>query len=85
MGGHFELESGAHFKLELGGQYHWNLHYGAAITKIADQLLQKGMYTYVGSDVHHDNHVAAFKQKINLKDSTPLKEVIANNQFFKLG
>ncbi len=60
-------------------------YYGAAITKIAEQLLQKGMYTYVGSDVHHDNHVAAFKHKINLKDSTPLKEVIANNQFFKLG
>jgi protein-tyrosine phosphatase len=60
-------------------------YYGAAITKIAEQLLQKGMYSYVGSDVHHDNHVAAFKQKINLKDSTPLKEVIANNQFFKLG
>ncbi|RDI58354.1 tyrosine-protein phosphatase [Flavobacterium glaciei] len=60
-------------------------YYGVAISKIADQLLQKGMYDYVGSDVHHDNHVAAFKQKINLKDATPLKEVIANNQFFKLG
>ena len=60
-------------------------YYGAGITKIAEQLLQKGMYTYVGSDVHHDNHVTAFKQKINLKDSTPLKEAIANNQFFKLG
>jgi protein-tyrosine phosphatase len=60
-------------------------YYGAGITKIAEQLLQKGMYTYVGSDVHHDNHVAAFKQKINIKDSTPLKEAIANNQFFKLG
>lgn len=59
-------------------------YYGAGITKIAEQLLQKGMYTYVGSDVHHDNHIEAFKQKINLKDSMPLKEVIANNQFFKV-
>ncbi|RKS13337.1 tyrosine-protein phosphatase [Flavobacterium sp. 120] len=59
-------------------------YYGTAITKIADQLLQKGMYTYVGSDVHHDNHIAAFKQKVNLKDLTPLKEAIDNNQFFKL-
>ncbi|MDI5899570.1 tyrosine-protein phosphatase [Flavobacterium yafengii] len=59
-------------------------YYGAAITKIADQLLQKGMYTYVGSDVHHDNHIAAFEHKVNLKDVTPLKEAIANNQFFKL-
>ncbi|MDI5887434.1 MULTISPECIES: tyrosine-protein phosphatase [Flavobacterium] len=60
-------------------------YYGAGITKIAEQLLQKGMYTYVGSDVHHDNHIAAFQQKVNLKDVTPLKEAIANNQFFKLG
>nr|WP_315164820.1 CpsB/CapC family capsule biosynthesis tyrosine phosphatase [uncultured Flavobacterium sp.] len=59
-------------------------YYGTAIAKIAEQLLQKGMYTYVGSDVHHDNHIAAFKQKVNLKDLTPLKEAIANNQFFKL-
>lgn len=59
-------------------------YYGTAITKIAEQLLQKGMYTYVGSDVHHDNHIAAFKQKVNLKDLTPLKEAIDNNQFFKL-
>lgn len=60
-------------------------YYGAGITKIAEQLLQKGMYTYVGSDVHHDNHIAAFDQKVQLKDVMPLKEVIANNQFFKFG
>jgi tyrosine-protein phosphatase YwqE len=60
-------------------------YYGTAITKIAEQLLQKDMYTYVGSDVHHDNHINAFKQKVNLKDLTPLKEAIDNNQFFKLG
>lgn len=59
-------------------------YYGAEITKIAEQLLQKGMYTYVGSDVHHDNHIASFEQKVKIKDLTPLKEVIANNQYFKL-
>lgn len=59
-------------------------YYGAEITKIAEQLLSKGMYTYVGSDVHHDNHIASFEQKVKIKDLTPLKEVIANNQFFKL-
>ncbi|MFA9189968.1 CpsB/CapC family capsule biosynthesis tyrosine phosphatase [Flavobacterium sp. FZUC8N2.13] len=58
-------------------------YYGESIAKIAEQLLQKGMYNYVGSDVHHDNHIAAFDQKIKLKDSTPLKEIIVNNQFFK--
>lgn len=59
-------------------------YYGESIAKIAEQLLAKGMYTYVGSDVHHDKHIAAFDQKVKLKDLVPLKEVIANNQFFKL-
>lgn len=58
-------------------------YYGESIAKIAEQLLAKGMYTYVGSDVHHDKHIAAFDQKVKLKDLVPLKEAIANNQFFK--
>lgn len=58
-------------------------YYGAEITKIAEQLLQKGMYNFVGSDVHHDNHIRSFDQKVKLKDIVPLKEAIANNQFFK--
>ncbi|MFV8342082.1 tyrosine-protein phosphatase [Flavobacterium sp. XS2P39] len=58
-------------------------YYGGEITKIAEQLLQKGMYNYVGSDVHHDNHIRSFDQKVKLKDLVPLKEAIANNQFFK--
>lgn len=59
-------------------------YYGDEITKIAEKLLKKGMYSYVGSDVHHGNHIAAFDQKVKLKDLTPLKEVLANNQFFRL-
>lgn len=59
-------------------------YYGNDIAKIAEKLLQKGMYRFVGSDVHHDNHIAGFDQKIKLKDLTPLKEVIANNQFFRI-
>lgn len=57
-------------------------YYGTAIAKIAEQLLQKGMYDYVGSDVHHDKHINAFDMKVKLKDLNPLKEVITNNQFF---
>ncbi|WP_338408272.1 CpsB/CapC family capsule biosynthesis tyrosine phosphatase [uncultured Flavobacterium sp.] len=59
-------------------------YYGEEITKVAEKLLQKGMYNFVGSDVHHDNHVAAFEKKVRLKDLTPLREIITNNQFFKL-
>ncbi|SHG36829.1 Tyrosine-protein phosphatase YwqE [Flavobacterium segetis] len=58
-------------------------YYGGGIMKIAEQLLKKDMYSFVGSDVHHDNHIAAFNQKVQFKDVTPLNEAIANNQFFK--
>lgn len=58
-------------------------YYGNEIAKIAEQLLQKGMYTYAGSDVHHDNHIAAFHEKVKIKDTLPLEEILANNQFFK--
>ena len=57
-------------------------YYGEEITKIAEKLLQKGMYDFVGSDVHHQKHIASFDLKIKLKDATPLKEVIGNNTFF---
>jgi Uri superfamily endonuclease len=32
------------------------------IAKVAEELL-KGMYTYVGSDVHHDKHIEGFQSK----------------------
>lgn len=59
-------------------------YYGEGITKIAEKLLQKGMYNFVGSDVHHDNHIAAFEKRVKYKDMTPLKEAITNNQFFRM-
>jgi tyrosine-protein phosphatase YwqE len=58
-------------------------YYGEEIAKIAEKLLQKGLYSFVGSDVHHDKHIAAFYQKIKIKDVRPLQEVIEKNQFFK--
>jgi tyrosine-protein phosphatase YwqE len=58
-------------------------YYGKEVTVIAEDLLKKGMYDFVGSDVHHKNHIAAFSEKIKIKDDAPLKEIIANNQFFK--
>lgn len=60
-------------------------YYGSEITKVAEELLKKGMYDFVGTDVHHNNHIASFKQKIKIENSNvpALKEIIANNQFFK--
>lgn len=58
-------------------------YYGKGVTKIAEELLKKGMYDYVGSDAHHKNHIASFEKRIEIKDVTPLNEIIKNNQFFK--
>lgn len=58
--------------------------YGSSVTKIAEQLLQKGMYDFAGSDVHHSKHIAFFDEKVKLKEITALKEVISNNQFFRI-
>lgn len=58
-------------------------YYGERITKVADQLLKNGMYDFSGSDVHHNNHIAAFSQKLKIKNIDPLKEIIKNNHFFK--
>jgi tyrosine-protein phosphatase YwqE len=57
-------------------------YYGAGITKIAEKLLQKGMYDFVGSDVHHQKHIEAFSEKVKVKEISSLKEVIAKNEFF---
>lgn len=59
-------------------------YYGSEISKVADKLLQKGSYDFVGSDLHHAQHLKAFDQKLNIKEITRLKAVIANNQFFSL-
>lgn len=58
-------------------------YYGKEITEISEQLLKKGMYDFVGTDVHHDNHIAAFDQKLKVHSLNALKEIINNNQFFR--
>ncbi|MFC0778470.1 tyrosine-protein phosphatase [Flavobacterium sp. HJSW_4] len=59
-------------------------YYGSKIAKATDELLAKGMYTFCGTDVHHKKHIEAFDEKIKIKNLESLKEVISNNQFFKL-
>lgn len=58
-------------------------YYGSEINKTAEQLVKKGMYDFAGTDVHHSKHIKAFDQKIKSDNISALKEVIANNQFFK--
>ncbi|MBW1654838.1 tyrosine-protein phosphatase [Flavobacterium quisquiliarum] len=58
-------------------------YYGTKIAKTADDLLKKGMYDFCGSDIHHRKHIASFDKKIKIGNIDQLKEVIANNQFFR--
>lgn len=83
---HYNFEEYAKLK-KAGCLFQLNLlavvgYYGAGITKIAEKLLQKGMYNFVGSDVHHLKHIEAFNEKVKIKEVSILKEVIAKNQFF---
>jgi protein-tyrosine phosphatase len=59
-------------------------YYGERITTIANELLKKGMYDFTGTDVHHIKHIASFNEKIKVTNISNLKEVIQNNQFFKI-
>lgn len=59
-------------------------YYGEGVFVAAKKLLESGMIDYVGSDVHHSKHIEAFNNKVDMKDLIPLKEAIANNQFFKV-
>lgn len=59
-------------------------YYGEGIFKVAEKLLKNGYYSFAGSDAHHEKHIAAFGQKILLKDQQPLIEVLKNNEFFRI-
>jgi protein-tyrosine phosphatase len=58
-------------------------YYGEEITKISEHLLKNGMYDFAGTDVHHNNHITAFEQRIKIKTVDALKKIISNNDFFK--
>lgn len=57
-------------------------YYGSTITKIADKLLTNNYIDFVGSDIHHQNHMDSFNRKISIKNETELNKSIANNLFF---
>jgi tyrosine-protein phosphatase YwqE len=71
--------SGCLFQLNLLATVNY---YGENVAKIADKLLANDYYDFVGSDIHHQNHIDAFSRKINIKNMAPLKEAIQQNLFF---
>lgn len=57
-------------------------YYGIIISETADKLLKNGMIDFVGSDVHHQNHIDSFSRKVTLKNIPELEKAINNNLFF---
>lgn len=58
-------------------------YYGSEAAKTAEFLLKKGMYDFTGTDVHHSIHIESLHQRVKTDFISNLKEIIANNQFFK--
>ncbi len=58
-------------------------YYGVGVATLAQKLVNNEMYDFVGSDVHHENHIKAFSNKIVLKNYTSLLTLIENNTIFK--
>ena len=58
-------------------------YYGKNVAETADYLLKENLYDFVGSDIHHKNHVAAFQNKVMIKNHKTLEETMTKNVFFK--
>lgn len=59
-------------------------YYGKDVAQAADKLLANGMMDFVGSDIHHKNHIQAFQNKIIIKNQKEFEKVISNNTFFNI-
>lgn len=57
-------------------------YYGSSVATAADFLLKENYIDFVGSDVHHQKHVAAFGNKIIIKSEAQLCRAIEKNSFF---
>ena len=72
-------KSGCQFQLNLLSTVGY---YGSKITETANELLNKGLIDFVGSDIHHQNHLDGFNKKIKIGNQKMLEKVITNNLFF---
>ena len=58
-------------------------YYGSSVAIIADRLLKENLIDFVGSDVHHMQHVNSFQNKIIIKSEKKLIEAIERNSILK--
>jgi tyrosine-protein phosphatase YwqE len=57
-------------------------YYGKDVSLTADKLLSKDLIDFVGSDIHHENHIKSFQNKIIIKNEVALEKAISANVFF---
>ena len=57
-------------------------YYGKNVRLVTEKLLTNDYFDFVGSDIHHQNHVNAFQNKVKLKSLPQLEKAIHNNLFF---
>ena len=58
-------------------------YYGKEVSTVAEKLLSSNSIDFVGSDIHHKNHIYSFKDKIVIKSLDKLESAIQKNSFFK--
>lgn len=58
-------------------------YYGPPVAETAMWLLREGLIDYVGSDVHHQNHIACLERRVLLKDIKPLEDALRRNRKFR--
>jgi len=72
---------------KIGLKFQLNLlssvgYYGTDVTTTSDKLLKAGFIDFVGSDIHHKQHIDSFQRKVAIKEIKALEVAIENNQFF---
>lgn len=58
-------------------------YYGNEVAKVADYLLKNNMYSFSGSDIHHENHIKSFSNKLVFSDSAEVTTLLEKNIFFQ--
>jgi tyrosine-protein phosphatase YwqE len=72
---------------KMGLKFQLNLlssvgYYGPDVAIASDKLLKEGFIDFVGSDIHHKQHIDSFSRKIVLKETKAFESAMQNNQFF---
>lgn len=72
---------------KMGLNFQMNLlssvgYYGPDVANISDKLLKADFIDFVGSDIHHKQHIDSFTRKVVIKETKAFEIAIENNQFF---